>query len=127
MNVNSKNGHNLIRSATVPETIDAVANTTATTSSKGKVSGNVFSTVTVDLDGNTTEHNALLIKRKSFGVNIANGEVITGGTSGAVAKVIGAYQANSKPIGFNANAFANTNIANGVITKFDIIDSGYGY
>ena len=108
-------------------TINDVANTTATTSSKGKVSGNVFTTVTVDLDGNTTEHSALLIRRKSFGVNIANGEVITGGTSGASAKVTGAFQANTKPIGFNANAFANTNIANGVITKFEIIDSGYGY
>ncbi|NBX74958.1 MAG: hypothetical protein EBQ92_00180, partial [Proteobacteria bacterium] len=70
----------------------------------------------------------LFVKRLSFGVEFGVGNTIIGLTSGANAIISSTLeQANSLPIGENANIDGDVQIANSVVKSLSVIDSGYGY
>ena len=71
---------------------------------------------------------AVLVKRLSFSVGLANNAVVTGALSGATGTVVSVEQdANSRPIGDNANLTSIAQAANGIVTSLEVTDSGFGY
>lgn len=78
-----------------------------------------------DLDAN---RELVHIRRLRFGQSFVGGALLTGQTSGATANVLFAYNdANTQPIGLNAQITANVITANGVADGIEVINSGYGY
>ena len=74
------------------------------------------------------EKKTITVRRTSFNVGFASGVSITGSSSGASASVTLAYpDGSSLPLGNDAILTANVIVANGVATKVEVIDSGYGY
>jgi hypothetical protein len=70
------------------------------------------------------------LRRLSFsvGFNDAPGSFLFGSTSGANGDITNVYQDEAtRPIGDNIKLLANTQAANGIVTKVDILSSGYGY
>lgn len=70
------------------------------------------------------------LRRLSFsvGFNDAPGSYLFGSTSGANGDITNVYQDElTRPIGDNIELLANTKAANGIVTKVDILSSGYGY
>jgi hypothetical protein len=70
------------------------------------------------------------LRRLSFsvGFNDAPGSYLFGSTSGANGDITTVYQDElTRPIGDNIELLANTKAANGIVTKVDILSSGYGY
>lgn len=76
-----------------------------------------------------SETNVLAVKRISlFSEFVANAtNYIIGETTGANAQIVSVTQANSLPVGLNANVTANVTTSTGSLTGVDIISSGFGY
>jgi hypothetical protein len=74
------------------------------------------------------EKKTITVRRTSFNVGFASGVSVTGSSSGASASVTLAYpDGTSLPLGNDAILTANVIVANGVATKVEVIDSGFGY
>ena len=74
------------------------------------------------------DDDSVSLKRLSFSVGFNDSGQITGATSGATATVLSTEpDQNTRPIGDNANLTAIAQAANGIVTEFDIVDSGFGY
>jgi len=74
---------------------------------------------------NTSE---VILKRISFATSFEANTTIVGATSNASANVVSVRQdADSNPIGFNANVTSTVKAAQGIATTVEVVDSGYGY
>lgn len=74
------------------------------------------------------DNSTLYVQRIDFENTFIEEETITGQFTGATAKIVRIEEdANSLPIGLNANVQANVVTANGVIRAIDVIDSGLSY
>lgn len=70
----------------------------------------------------------IYLERRSIGLSFTDGVQIAGRTTGARADLLGVYtDAESRFIGDNATITGSAISANGVATKVEVIDSGYGY
>jgi hypothetical protein len=70
----------------------------------------------------------LKVHRTSFNVGFASGIRITGTSSSASADVVNiTSDGGARIVGDNAIVSANVIVANGVATKVEVIDSGFGY
>jgi len=114
---------NLLFFASLPNTnVDYIRGEIANTQSSAS-SATSKGIVKADL-----EDDAVLVKRVSFSVGLVEDAVITGATSGATGTVVSVEpDANSRPIGDNANLTSIAQAANGIVTEMEVIDSGFGY
>lgn len=70
----------------------------------------------------------ILVRRTSVSISLTPNTPIYGMTTGSVATVLGYFEdADSYPIGDNADVEGRVISANGIATKVEVIDSGYGY
>ena len=70
----------------------------------------------------------LVVKRLSFENTFYPANTIIGSTTGAQATIVSVTEeADSLPIGENADINANVQVANAVISTVNVIDSGFGY
>lgn len=106
-------------------------NATITPASSGVAQSNGTSIATGTLKSKVNNGDGtfdLKIRRLSFGQSFISGSSLAGITSGANSNIINVVQdPDSLPIGFNAVVTANVQTANGVATKVEVINSGYGY
>ena len=111
--------------STSPNTALNIATVSAEITGTGTVSQSAVAKGTVY--GTTEDPDAVFLRRLSFQVGFGDGD-IQGGLSGATATIVGVEQdANSRPIGDNANVTAIAQAANGIVTSVEVIDSGFGY
>lgn len=98
----------------------STANSTAVTSN---TVSNLARGIIVELPSSDT----ILIKRRTFNEAIQIGSTITA-TSGGTANVVDVMTyANSAPMGLNAVVNSYVTTAKGIVTKLEIMDSGYGH
>lgn len=70
----------------------------------------------------------ILVRRTSVSISLVPNESIYGMTTGSSATIIGYFEdADSYAIGDNADIEGRVISANGIATKVEVIDSGYGY
>lgn len=74
------------------------------------------------------DEDSVSLKRLSFSVGFIDDAIVTGATSGATGTVVSVEaDANTRPIGDNANLTSLAQAANGIVTAFEVVDSGFGY
>lgn len=77
---------------------------------------------------NTSNGVLLTVERISFNDEFTANGTLSGVASGVTATILSVTaDANSKPVGMNANITANTNSANGSAAALAVVDSGFGY
>ena len=98
---------------------------TGTTSESQVAKGAVYK-FSIDNDNKTGE---LGIRRLSFSVGFNASGTLQGATSQAGGTITGLIMedANTRPIGDNAQINADAQAANGIVTGLEITDSGFGY
>ncbi len=106
--------------------------TTSATANVANVQQDVFVTtargVVLSTDVVNSSLTILTVDRRSFSSEFTVGQNVIGFSSTTQGNCIAtAIDAQSKPLGLNANVEANVVTANGVATKLDIIDTGVGY
>ena len=115
----------------VNDIITLSTNATITPAASGVAQSNGTSIATGTLksiENNSDGTFNIKIRRLSFGQSFVSGATLTGVTSSATSNINNVVQdPDSLPIGFNAVVTANVQIANGVATEVEVINSGYGY
>lgn len=102
--------------ASINATVDSTQTVSRTQTAKGQVYGQT--------------DNSVSLRRLSFSVGFNNipGSYLVGSTSGANGTISSVIQdANTRPIGDNADITAKTQAADGIVTQVEILDSGFGY
>jgi len=95
-------------------TIDSIAATTVGVSTKGLIRS-----------ANAT---SLIVKYLTIQSQFTPFTTIVGSSSAATANVISVSTVEtSKPVGLNADVYANVVTAAGAVTSLDVVDSGFGY
>ena len=110
---------------TITTSITAKITGTGTTSESQVAKGQVYK-FDIDEDNRTGE---VGVRRLSFSVGFSPSGLIEGATTEAGGTITGLIypDANTQPIGDNAQINADAQAANGIVTGLEITDSGFGY